>query len=404
MSENIRDRVLHSLEGSDPRTSTLKYLDYVITNYLLQMIDTILPQAKKDVQIDYAQGNNIDEIAKWFGLERLSNEPDELLRSRILTFISAPMTSSPSGIQDSFETITGLRPQIIEDFEVQILKSGDVVDLNRKFAEFSVQFSSEFSKFFETVPVNNDGETVTLSQKTNITLTPIDQTGTDGQTLIQALSNFRASSGTFLDYKIKVGDYVIITGDPITYTITELVSGTILTITPQPTYASTGLTWKTQIADPFNAYNQQTDPTHITDISNTVDVSTDTMTLKGTPYLPGTKIDVEYYITPQTSYDTLEEITANLPFFKEIVNYSRAAGVKVNAVELVLFLTSWFGHAGNEVLTVIDEFDNGLGVTPIILESLQSVPYGWNVSKWGKNNWGSNSTTWCEDVFSFTLV
>jgi hypothetical protein len=329
-NENINNRKLHSLEGADPTFNILKYLNQIISRYITEIGTVTLERTKKDIQIDFAWANDLDEIAVWFNQFRVQGESDTQFRNRILALASSPVNPTVDAIQDVYEALVGLRPVIQEDFVTRVLTSGETLPTSEVLAAFTVQFNVDIILVFETRPVNLDGISVTVGHTTNI----------------------------------------------------DEPSG-------------------------FSAWHSVDDPTHQTDIADTLDPTTSIMTLTGDPYPLGTMIDVEYYITPLSSYDTIEELTTNLPVLEAILQLTKAAGVKTGGVELVKFLKSWFQSGGAEVLTITDFFLNSqLLSEDTFAEMLEQfsdpLTASWDNGFWNRHHWNQDGPV--IDCFSYELT
>ncbi|MHA2274121.1 MAG: hypothetical protein ACXAC2_00035 [Candidatus Kariarchaeaceae archaeon] len=323
-SNNINERQLYSLEGTDPRYNILKYINETISRYITQIESASINRAIKDTQIDYSLSDDLDKIGSWFSAFRVQGETDELFRNRLLALAAAPINPTVDAIQDTYEALIGLRPVIKEDFVTRVLSSGESIPSDEILAEFTVQFNIDIIKVFETILINADGESVTVGHTTNI----------------------------------------------------DEPSG-------------------------FSAWDSVNDPIHLTDISDTLDPDTSIMTLTGGPYSLDTLIDVEYYITPLASYDTLEELTTNLPVMNAILQITKAAGTKTGGIQLVKFLQSWFQSGGVETLAIIDFF-----LTSQLFNIDEPVPDAysslWGTARWGMHHWGQEGTI--IDAFSYLLI
>lgn len=343
---------------------------------------------------------------------RVSAENDIHYRTKIQRFINAPINPSPVDIQNTFESLVGLRPVIQEDFETRVLNAGESVPPNEVLATFSIQFNIEITKVFETVIVNADNITVDLGYK-SIDDFPTIHIGTDGVTTTGGGTDFTSASATFLDGRLVVGDKIIVEdgADPRTYIIDSITDNNIVEVTPNPSNAESSLTWHSEISDTYNAYLYKDDRSHQNDISVSMDSEARTITLND-DYAPGTKIDVEYYITPLEDYDTIEELIANEDFFNILIKLTKAAGVTTNPISFVKFMASWFQDT-KDVLTIRDDVEFG-GSKDVklwfifgMIEPAPAIITGWHSTQglganWGDANWGTPgfpNTSWVEDIF-----
>lgn len=154
-------------------------------------------------------------------------------------------------------------------------------------------------------------------------------------------------------------------------------------INPDGVSVTVGHTSNIDPVGTISAYDRINDPTHQTDISDTLDATTSIMTLIGGPYLPNTKIDVSYEIIPNVDYDTLKELQDNKDLFQSLVSLAKAAGVETSDILITKFFNAWFQDGGTEVLTVTDVFS----ISRIHLNELVGNQYGWDQLVWDASQW-----------------
>lgn len=137
------------------------------------------------------------------------------------------------------------------------------------------------------------------------------------------------------------------------------------------------------------AYFPDTDPIHLTDVADSIDASTSTMTLSGGPYTPGRKVDVEYEIIPDALYDTVLELQNNLPFFETLLTLAKAAGIKTTPITITKFITEWFQAGGLLQLTVTEGFQivDVSGEFFLGNEVISNAGNGWDNSAWDVGLW-----------------
>lgn len=317
----------------------------------LEFIDVLL--VKDAFNFLAASGSDLDAIAAYFGIVRRAGEDGETLIGRMELHIRSRVSVTVDAIQDVFEFITGLRPKITEDFVTQVYTSG-MTKGSAELGTFSVAFNVDITTVTETLRVNSDGLGVTVGHTTNINDSVIE-TETDGISLAQATSNFTSAGAAFQTKGVTINDILFIdTGSSLgRYKITDVVDNNTLTIVPQPV-ADTVLTYR--VVSSFSAWDKVVDPTHQTDIADTLTASTSIMTLTNTPYVPDTLIDVQYEITPIGDYDTIVELSENLELFESLLDLTRLAGVKTDEILLTKFFTAWFQDGGTERLVITDLF------------------------------------------------
>ena len=399
------ERQIHSLEGTDPRYNKLKYISDAITHYVTNVTTVSVEQAKRDTQLEYALGMNLDEVGAWFSLSRVAEESDESFRRRILAIAEAPINPTVDAIQDVYEALIGLRPVITEDFITRVLSSGESVPTDEVLAAFTIQFNVEISTALEMIIVEPDGISLTLGHTTNIDSTPTKSDGTNGVTIADPDDNFTSAGATFDTDRILPSNKLVIEDGLAagTYTITGVVNNTTLTIYPEPV-ADTGATYHIPT---FYAYDHENDSIHLTNLATSINEETGIMTLSGGPYPLGTLFDVEYEIVTLGAYDTLEELTDNLPVMESILELVKPAGVKTGEIQFVKFLASWFQSADIERLEAIDFFLNSQVLTPEGLpemaeELTDSLTPLWGYALWCRHHWGQEGPI--IDAFSFTLT
>lgn len=158
----------HALASKDSKSSTLGYIKEMLDHYFNTIDDVELPLIRDSIDVDAAVGGDLDKLGSWFGLNRLTNEKDTIYRSKLNGIISARLYPTVDGIQDLFESIIGLRPHIIEDFETLILSPGGSRDPNELTGELTLEISIDVTDVFETLKILNDGKTVNLGHTINI--------------------------------------------------------------------------------------------------------------------------------------------------------------------------------------------------------------------------------------------
>jgi hypothetical protein len=158
----------HALVGKDPKSSTLGYIKEMLDHYFNTVDDVELPLIRDAIDVDVAVGSDIDNIGAWFGINRLTNEKDTVYRGKVKGVISARLYPTVDGIQDLFESIIGLRPHIIEDFETLVLLPGQSRDPNELTGQLTMEISIDVTEVFETQKILNDGKTLQLSHTINI--------------------------------------------------------------------------------------------------------------------------------------------------------------------------------------------------------------------------------------------
>lgn len=149
--------------------STINSLSVAIERVFNNIQDFDSRWALEGFQIDTALGNDLDNIAALFGIERnTTGESDLDFRARLKLEIASRIPVTKDAIQDMFELITSLRPVIIEDFSTKLYQAGQAPSPNEELAAFEVHFNIDITQVFEQLLIRNDGESVQVGHFTNI--------------------------------------------------------------------------------------------------------------------------------------------------------------------------------------------------------------------------------------------
>lgn len=138
-------------------------LDDVIEN-------AIIPMLKRSTQVNHALGDDLELLAKLFGLVRFHQEDDEAFRGRISSYVPTLEKITHQGIKNLFYYLSGRDPIIQEQFETIIYRPGDAVPADEHLAKFLCQMPYDLAKVFEVVRVieneeeEGEGNTVQASR------------------------------------------------------------------------------------------------------------------------------------------------------------------------------------------------------------------------------------------------